>query len=229
VSLDSIALDADGCDELRAMAHAIRSPTNVIGAAVQELATAAQDDRSTLLAMVSRSVGRLGVLAERLDWLAELRAGRTATRVRCDAVELVKRAGAAAAARGPERKRLEVSTPDGPVPVFLDVALFEQAVRCLLENALSVARQRVLLQLLTSAGRVALVVEDDGPSFDPALFGAEPVAQVTDAQRRTVADLSLRLRIAELAMLAQEGTLTVDRNDPGPGMRYSLALQPSSG
>lgn len=229
MNLDAIATDADGGDALRAMAHAIRSPMNVIGAAAQELATAAHDERPTLLAMVARSVERLGVLAERLDWLAELRTRRPATLVRCDATEIVKRIGEETPARGRGRRGLEISTPDGATLAMLDVPLFEQAVRCLLENGFAVARQRVLLRLWTNAGRVSVAVEDDGPSFDPALFGAQAVPDATDGQRRTVAELGLRLRIAELAMVAQGGTLAVERNEPGPGMRYTLALQPDTG
>jgi signal transduction histidine kinase len=110
VSLDAIPAGGEGGDALRAMAHAIRSPMNVIGAAVQELATAAHDERPTLLAMVTRSVERLGVLAERLDWLAELRSQRAATLVRCDAAELVKRIGREASARGRVRKGLNGRT-----------------------------------------------------------------------------------------------------------------------
>jgi hypothetical protein len=76
---------------------------------------------------------------------------------------------------------------------------------------------------------VAVVVEDDGPSFAPALFGDPTVPDATDGQRRTVGDLSLRVRIAELAVAAQGGALAVERNDPGPGMRYILALHPDTG
>jgi two-component system sensor histidine kinase KdpD len=171
---------------LRSVSHDLRTPLTAIRAAADELEGDLHDDaaRRRLSRLVSTEAARLDRLVGNLLGLARIEGGTRALRVDLVDVGALVAAGAGRARQLAPGTAIEV-TSTGDVPaVRADVALLEQVVANLLENALRHSDERgVRIVVDARPTTVRLAVADHGPGvppedrarvFEPFRSGANP-------------------------------------------------------
>ncbi|MFA6316266.1 MAG: ATP-binding protein [Elusimicrobiota bacterium] len=157
---------------LQAVAHDLRSPINVIAAAVECFADLVQDDGSPqarLLATARGALKRVLRLVESLLGLWQLESGRVTM---CKApLELRSAVESVAREAGLSHpgKKVVLDIPPGLPAVFGDEDLLSRLIANLLDNACRFARETVTVAVRPAGPRkVSLSVSDDGPGVAEA-------------------------------------------------------------
>jgi signal transduction histidine kinase len=209
---------------LSQLAHDLRSPLNVIGSTLTELAQESglnTADREQIVNLSQRAVGRLMTLADRLGLASRLGQPFDLALERRDLSALSRKTISAFI---PEhlRRRIEMTATyaDGPIEIVADGALVEVLVLELLSNANRFAKRAVRIDV-SIAETAVLTVEDDGEGIreDERATLFEPFA---DRRSRTGMGMGLWLarRLAEL----HQGTVVVEHLVTGTRQRLTLPL-----
>jgi len=179
--------------------HELRTPLSILAA---ELELAARPGRSAeelraTVASTREETDRLTRLAEDLLVLARAdRNGLPLRRERLDAAELLRAVRDRFAARaGGAGRELEAEAPAGLL-LDADRLRLEQALGNLFDNALTHGAGTVRMTAAPAAGRVRLLVTDDGPGLPKTLAGAaafERFSRGDEARGRGGAGLGLAI------------------------------------
>jgi signal transduction histidine kinase len=210
-------------DRAGALAHGLKTPLTIIGAEVRRL------ERQRLGESASKIGGQVEAIRRHVD--RELARARTA--------------GAAAAAGtytnvGETVDRLlrlmqylprgdaiswEEEIPEG-LSVRIDAGDFGEVVGNLLDNARKWARSRVTVRAETRGGEAAIVVEDDGPGFDPG--DASPRKEKERSKLAGEESSGLGLGIVRDILSEYDIELQVDRIDGGCRISFTAPIGHSS-
>ncbi len=148
---------------LSQLAHDLRSPLNVVAAALTELGRDAPvnpgDDKALMLNLSQRAVGRLTAMTSRLSLASRLASGLEPALTTIDLGAVTKEHVDRFVA-GELRKRVELiaTWPEQPVRVQADLDLFPALLRELLTNANQHARRKVRVEVKDGA----VTIDDDG-------------------------------------------------------------------
>jgi signal transduction histidine kinase len=162
---------------------------------------------------------RCGRIVERVLRFASRSPSEKVARDLNAAVRAVRRLPEEIVARAGAEIFFELAADLPPVP--LDETEIEQALVNLVRNAVEAGARRVAVRTASSAGKVLLIVEDDG-------------AGMTEEQRQAVFDpffttrqkqggVGLGLSIVHRIVCDHGGTITVE-SEAGKGARFVLAL-----
>lgn len=208
--------------------HELRTPHAVMRTML-EVARADPDGRDigTLLARLEETNERAIGLTEALLRLSRAAHGAALAHEPVDLGALVDRVAAdlrPSADSGCVRMRASTA----PVSVIGDGVLLEQLVANLVRNAIvhNVPQGFVDLQVVASADRGAIVVENSGTVIDPAIVDAlvEPFVRARQRVRASEADgQGLGLAIADAIVRVHDGRLTM-RAREGGGLRVEASL-----
>lgn len=216
--------------------HELRTPLSVLRAEL-DLADRPGRDAAYLHDAIRHArteVDRLSGLAEDLLLLAQ--ADRIATRdtVPVDLAEVVAASvrahrGAAVergvALRAADTDQEAADTAPGPVTVTGDPHALRRAVDNLLGNALAVARHEVAVRVETRGADAVVVVEDDGPGFEPDFLprAFDRFARADDSRRRTgPGGAGLGLAIVAAIAAAHGGRATAANTSAGARVELTL-------
>ncbi len=174
---------------LTSISHDLRTPLAAILGAASSLESYREllDEpaRADLLRTILEEAERLSRFVANLLDMTRLEAG--ALRPKREPADLGEVAGSALARAGKilARHRVEVEIEPGLPLVPLDVALFEQALFNVLDNAAKYAPAggTVRLRAWAEAGEVRLAVSDEGPGIAPEALAAG-VRQILSGGRR---------------------------------------------
>jgi signal transduction histidine kinase len=210
------------------LAHEIRNPLGSIAGSIRLLRTSpalSEEDRK-LCEIIQREAARLGdlvddivnVARQRLPEITLVDVARTAREV----VELASRSG-----RGVSDVEITYTGED-TVVVRADGAQLRQLMWNLVRNGVQAARAGGAVRVIVEpdpAGRVVLVVEDDGPGIDPAARDRIFDAFFTTRSHGTGIGLAVGKRIAD-----DHGFAIQVEGGHGAGARFRVVLglpQPS--
>jgi|SRR5690606_2987997 len=204
----------------RRISHAMRSPLGLIRGALTELVDAQAQGRTLqperLLEFAVRGTAQLERMAERLSVAGRLQRVDEVSRTACDLVEITKAAMAdIQATRSRRRVEVQFAGPAIQAGGQGDPALLRIAIAELVDNALRMAKQRVVVRVEASSLGVAVFVSDDGdvmrgiPGLGPELV--HPAADGTG--------LGLGLGLAQRVVALHGGALSLTRavDDEGSG------------
>ena len=205
-------------------AHELRTPLAVLRGEL-ELALSDLDDRQgverSLRAAFAESE-RLGRLADDLLLLARERAG--VLHLRADDVDLEALLERTAARLGPATGMvLPVECP--PLRLVGDADRLEQVLTNLVVNAAAAGAGRALMRAGHRAGRVWIVVEDDGPGFPPG-FAEIAFDRFTraDPARTRGSGTGLGLSLAAAVVHAAGGSVSAGNGSSLGGAAVRLDL-----
>jgi two-component system, OmpR family, sensor kinase len=216
---------------LLSVSHDLRTPLTSIRGYAEALADGTLDDadpeaRKRAAGVITAESRRLERLVRDLLDLSRLDSREFSLNPRpCDLAELVRDATAAFA---PQAKDLGIelhAQAGAPFPVDLDPERVAQIVANLVENALKYATTTIQVYATHSdAGRVAIVVADDGPGIPPEDFAHvfERLYTVRTTPARSVGT-GLGLAIVRELATAMGGTAAVE-TPPEGGTRFVVTL-----
>ena len=211
------------------LAHDLRSPLTAIrGKLEMSLPAVADDERAEPIVAAIEELDRLtDFLNKSLD-VAEARAD--ALRLTRSAIDLDELLKAMLDLYEPSmsEKGLRVRfASDGPVKVFADEALLHRVVANLLDNELKhlPAACAVTIELRTGEDAAILMVEDDGPGFDPKV--REHLFERRVKGRNSTGH-GLGLAFVDAVARAHGGTATASASEAG-GARITVTLPLASG
>jgi signal transduction histidine kinase len=157
------------------VAHDLRTPITSLQLALeQSLDARAEGERAELLQSALKDVIYLSGLTNNLRLACQLREGwdPLSGNHHCDLADTVERV--AVRARIFARRRgieLDLARPDGPVVVRCHPTAAEQAVRNVVENAITYGdpggHVAIVLEPVSNGSRFALAIVDDGPGVLP--------------------------------------------------------------
>ncbi len=205
---------------LAQLAHDLRSPLNVVGGALSELALGphetGQADRTLLFELSQRAIGRLVDLSDRLSLAARLETGLVPALDRCELTALARKVVDGFKPQVRRRIELVFTAPEQPIFVRADAALVTSLLLELLTNANRFARHHVRVTLTADS---SICVDDDGPGIleDERAHLFEPFAE-----RRGRSGLGMGLWLARSVALLQGGALAVEPLSPGTRQRVTL-------
>ncbi len=207
---------------LSQLAHDLRSPLNVIGSTLTEVAQETgltSADRDQIVTLSQKAVGRLLSLSDRLALASRLGQPFELNRVPFDLCAVTREA-IAQFTTAQLRRGIEVvsALPDLPVRVDGDAALMTALILELLTNANRFARRKFRVELATGAV-TTLTVDDDGAGIPEDERGRlfEPFAE-----RRSRTGLGMGLWLARQLAELHQGTLVVESLPTGTRQRLAL-------
>ncbi len=210
-------------DVARRLAHEIKNPLTPILLAFQQLQArhaagprdpAFEQTLAEVGEIVREEIGTLQRLVEEFSGFAKL------PEVRPEPADLGEFAEEFARTSPGEEAEVEVSRPQGPLPVALDRALMRRVLANLVRNAVEAARPeraQVWIAASGSGGDAELAVEDRGPGISP-----EARERMFDPYFTTRPEgTGLGLAIVKKIVLQHGGSIEAgDR--PGGGARFVL-------
>jgi two-component system, OmpR family, sensor histidine kinase KdpD len=210
---------------LRAVSHDLRSPLMAILTSAEALArrdfALAEGDRRELEEAILQEARRLDRLVSNLLDLSRLQAGAAVPEPDLwDVDDLVAQAlGGLAEAGG----RVELSLPDEPPAVRVDIDQIERVLVNLLENSLRYSSGPVRVQVTGTGSDVLVRVVDRGPGIPPAELDQifEPFQRGSGGA--TVGGAGLGLAITRGFAEANGGHVWAESR-PGQGTTFVLAL-----
>ncbi|MBS1153630.1 MAG: putative two-component sensor kinase [Myxococcaceae bacterium] len=209
---------------LAQLAHDLRSPLNVVTSTLADLMGEPADlspaDRTLMLTLSQRAVGRLVGLADRLSLASRIGNGLEATLQPVDLVALT-RDTLATFVTAELRRRIEVDTtwPATPVMVSADLQLLPMLLRELFSNANRHARRQFRIEVL--APQPGVRVDDDGGGIAP---DEQPLIFEPFAERRSRTGMGMGLWLARGLAEIQRGTLVVEHLAPGTRQLLQLPV-----
>lgn len=212
------------------VSHELRTPLTAIRGSVEALfeeGPSPGDQR--FLSIIARNSSRMERLVHDLLRLARLDGGQEALEVTDCSVHSVFESVLAEVAPMVEAKqqRAETSVPEEVATVRADPVKLQDAVRNLVENAVSYAPEGSTIQLSARTGgrEVLLSVADEGPGIPEAdltrIF--ERFYRVDDARSHDVGGTGLGLSIVKHLVAAQGGSVRAD-NREAAGSIFTIAL-----
>ncbi len=216
---------------LRSVSHDLRTPLMAISTSAGALASPElaidEADRDELLATILSASDRLDHLVGNLLDLSRLQAG--AAEPQQALVELDEIVVGALDELGAEAGRIDVSLPDDPPAVSVDVHQIQRALVNLIENALkySPAGEHIRIQVAATGSEALIRVIDHGPGVPPGEYDRifEPFQRGDRSGESPGAGLGLA--IARGFAEANGGRLTVEsRLGQGAAFVLSFARDP---
>jgi signal transduction histidine kinase len=216
-------------DILASTSHELRNPLTPIVGHLELLSDDLGDGDATAsarLAILRRNVDRV---VRRLDELLLLE--HLAPRLvvaECDAASVVA-AAVAARAEDANAREVRILLDVAPVTIVADAERLQMAVDALVGNAVRFGpRGSTVTVALTGdapAGRVEIVVIDEGPGFRPTELAHvfEPFHRGRDARANAVPGLGLGLAVARAIAHAHGGAIDIV-SEPGSGAVVMLTL-----
>ncbi|MCH1867199.1 HAMP domain-containing sensor histidine kinase [Nocardioides sp. CFH 31398] len=204
-------------------AHDLRTPITGVQAAAEHVLRddPPRDERERVLTTLIRESRRAGRLVDDMLLITTIDAGLS---LRREPVDLLALARDVVAARELSHPGLDLRAEGEPVVVTGDRDRLARALGNLVDNALGVARDAVVVRVRSGAGRAGLDVVDDGPGVPPAererIF--DRMVRL-DAARRS-GGAGLGLPIARGIARAHGGDVTCSEAPGGPGAQFSLVL-----
>jgi PAS domain S-box-containing protein len=220
-------------DEFLAMlAHELRNPLAPVRAALQVLRAAGSGhpDADQAAAMIERQVWTLARLVD--DLLDVSRITRGKVRLRKEPVDLAVVVARAVEAARPlleaNRHALEVSLPEGPVPLEADATRLEQVFANLLNNAAKYTEPggSVRLSAERRGGEVVVRVRDSGCGI-PAEVLPHVFDLFTQADRtldRSQGGLGVGLTLVKGLVEMHGGSVAAHSDGPGQGSELVVCL-----
>lgn len=200
------------------LAHGLKTPLAVLSQESERLAAAGEPE---LAATIQEQVARM---RRQVDYhLAQARAAASGG---AHAARTVVQASAGGLVRALQRLHAErgvaigVQVPDG-LAVRVQREDLDEICGNLLDNACTWARTRVALEARAQGAHVVIVVEDDGPGLDPALWEVVLRRGVRADEAGEGSGLGLAI-VRDLCDL-YGGSIALDRSPRG-GLRATLRL-----
>jgi two-component system OmpR family sensor kinase len=217
---------------LHAVSHELRTPIARLEFGLELLRSAASGGGAAVTAQQRRidamedDVGELKTLVNELLGLAQLDHAAAMRRQPFELAPLLQQITQAQAASSPGRAMLHADIAPGLGQLEGDARLLARAVNNLLANAAKYAQSRMVLSAArTEAGRVRIVVEDDGPGIPPEerqrVF--EPFYRLSREPDLQAGGYGLGLSIALRAIQLHGGELAVDESPLG-GARFAMHI-----
>jgi signal transduction histidine kinase len=216
---------------LGTVAHELRSSLHVMLGWVQvlrEKSTSAEMSARGLQ-ILERNVTLQAKLIEDLMDLSRVISGKL--ELDCRRLDLAELVGFAVDATRPatDAKQLQLSAELEPVGhVFGDQQRLQQVVYNLLGNAVKFtpAGGSIHVQLIRQGAKARLLVRDTGVGIDRAFLPHvfERFRQADTQRKGRSSGLGLGLPIARHLVELHQGTISVSRNEPGPGTTFELCL-----
>ena len=154
---------------LQNASHELKTPLMSIQGYAEGIESGVFPDSKQAARIISDESKRLNVLVEELLTLSRIenqsRTEFTRLDLRDVLREYVQRLGGLSEKWG---KRLLLSVPDVPVPVYAEDTLLSQAVMNIAGNCLRYARTAVTISLLPNRGEAVVRIEDDGEGISEA-------------------------------------------------------------
>jgi signal transduction histidine kinase/CheY-like chemotaxis protein len=217
-------------DFLAMLGHELRNPLSPILTTLGVMARVAPDAAAPQRRIIERQVRHLAGLVDDLLDVSRIVAGKIQLSLeRLDMRDVVRHAVEMAQPALERRTRaLEVSLPDTPAWVMGDAVRLAQVVDNLLGNAIkfSAADQRIALALEVEAGRVRLVVTDEGAGIAAPLLARvfDRFVQAEQPLQRAAGGLGLGLAIAHGLVELHQGSIRAESGGPGCGSRFTVEL-----
>jgi signal transduction histidine kinase len=224
-------------DFVSVMSHELRTPLNGIIGYIDLLesgiAGMLNETQQRYVHRAKRSAEHLRGLIEQVLTFARVEAGAEAPARQMVDLRDVVRETASIVEPGADEKglSLELSVPDGPVPVATDAGKVRQILVNLAGNAVKFTdRGQVRLSLSVSEGWVTIRVEDTGPGIAPENIARifEPFWQADPSRTRTAGGTGLGLAITHRLVELLGGEIDVT-SDPGEGSRFVVRLPATGG
>ena len=215
---------------LQSVSHDLRAPLATIRAAAGTLRPDSDLDvagRSASAAAIEREVARLDRLVANLLDLGRIEAG--ALRAELDVFELDDLAGRVIDRMSPRLAGNDVQVALEPLPVVVDPVFLDEALTNLIDNTIKFAGPGSTIRIAANrsdAGRVRLVVEDDGPGVPDALLERvfEPFFRERAGGREAArAGTGIGLAVVRGLVLAMGGEVRARRSDLG-GLAVEIEL-----
>lgn len=153
---------------LSRIAHDVRAPLSVVLTGLKELREtqpAFDDYQKSVFKLVCSSAETSLQLLKDLHDLARIEERcLPLQKVEVDLAGIARSVAGSATAKASEKApALDVLVPNSPVRAVVDEARFAQAIGAIVENAMRVAKGKVVLSLADDAGKARVLVDDDGP------------------------------------------------------------------
>lgn len=201
--------------------HELRTPIAVIRSHAehaQRVGDQSSEQTAVALTRITSESARMGQLVDDLLLLARLDSGRPLSRDEVDLTRLALDSVSDARIASPDH-RWQLELPEHPAMVIGDQHRLHQVIANLLANARTHTPPgtTVITQLIQhGAGRVEVVVTDDGPGISPQVLPHvfERFVRADAARSHTTGSTGLGLPISEAILRAHHGTITV-ASEPG--------------
>ncbi|WP_299052035.1 HAMP domain-containing sensor histidine kinase [uncultured Nocardioides sp.] len=204
-------------------AHDLRTPITGVQAAAEHVLRddPPRDERERVLTTLIRESRRAGRLVDDMLLITTIDAG---LQLRREPVDLLALARDVVAARELSHPGIDLRADGDAVTVPGDRDRLARALGNLVDNALGVARDAVVVTVRSGGGRAGFEVDDDGPGVPPAdrdrVF--DRMVRLDGARRSGGAGLGLP--IARGIARAHGGDVTCHDVPAGPGARFALVL-----
>jgi two-component system phosphate regulon sensor histidine kinase PhoR len=214
------------------VSHELRTPLTAIRGYVEALSEedASPEDRRRFLDIVGRHTRRMERLVKDLLRLARLDAGQETLELSpCDTRTLLSGVVTDVTQAADERgQRVDVTVAHGAETVRADAAKLHDALRNLVANAIAYAPERSTIRIEAApaaAGRVALVVADEGPGIpdDDLSRVFERFYRVDKSRARDPGGTGLGLAIVKHLVELHGGTVRAE-NGPERGARFTITI-----
>ncbi len=211
---------------LDSVSHELRTPLAVITAAAENMSSATEAVRQTLINETSSAARRLNRLVGNLLDQTRLESGALKPRLDwCDVHDLIN-AALADVHDTIAGHLLTTDIPDDLPPVRADFALMEQSLANLLLNA--ILHTPASTPIFVAAGlerggqRIFFTIADRGPGFPPAMR-ERLFKKFARGDAAKAGGLGLGLSIVRGFVVAQQGEIVVGEN-PGGGAVFTIYL-----
>ena len=217
-------------DFLAMLGHELRNPLSPILTSLDVMARVAPDAAVAQRRIIQRQVRHLAGLVDDLLDVSRIVAGKIQVQLeRLDMRDVVRHAVEMAQPALRDRTQpIEVTLPASPAWVAGDAVRLAQVVDNLLGNAakFSAADQRIAITLEVQAGRVRLLVSDEGVGIAAPLLARifDRFVQAEQPLQRAAGGLGLGLAIARGLIELHHGTIRAHSDGPGRGSRFIVEL-----
>lgn len=214
-----------------ALGHNLRTPLTTVTAAVDSLLTAADEidpvEQKALLESIRDETNRLTLLVSRSLELGRVREGGLVPALA--EVEVVAVVQSAIRRLGAEvRDRCDLQAHDEGLVALADVAMTEEILAALVENAAAYAPGRVLIRIELAGSWIETSVVDHGPGVEDSERDRIFDDYVRGEQGRRTIGTGLGLATAQVLAGAEGGQILL-RDTPGGGATFTLRLPRSPG